>query len=106
VSSLATQIFPCYDCVVLEHILGAVMKLELETKRVVVLPDGRVDPQNAALYCGLTPKTLAIKRSNGTGPKYVNVGRIFYFLSDLDAWLAENRVGSTAQNRLKAAAGQ
>ena len=82
------------------------MQVELETKRVVVLPDGRVDPQNAALYCGLTPKTLAIKRSNGTGPKYVKVGRVFYFLSDLDAWLAENRIGSTAQNRLKAAANQ
>ena len=80
------------------------MQLELETKRVVVLPDGRVDPENAALYFGLTAKTLAIKRSNGTGPKYVKVGRVFYFLSDLDAWLAENRVGSTAQTRLKTAA--
>jgi hypothetical protein len=82
------------------------MEATVETKHVVALPDGRVDPENAALYCGLTPKTLAIKRSNGTGPKYVKVGRVFYFLSDLDAWLAENRVGSTAQNRLKTAADQ
>jgi hypothetical protein len=82
------------------------MKLELDTKRVEVLPDGRVDPPNAALYCGLKEKTMAIKRSNGTGPKFVKIGRVFYYLTDLDAWLAENRVGSTAQNRLKTAADQ
>jgi len=80
------------------------MHLELDFNRVVALPDGRVDAQNAAKYCGLAAKTMAIKRSNGTGPRYVKVGRVFYYLSDLDAWLAENRVASTAQRQAKASA--
>jgi hypothetical protein len=45
----------------------------------------------------LSVKTLAMKRCNGTGPKFVKLGRIFYFREDLDAWLQRGRVVSTAQ---------
>ena len=38
-----------------------------------------------------------MKRCNGTGPKFVKLGRIFYFREDLDAWLQRCRVVSTAQ---------
>ena len=65
---------------------------------VVVLPDGRMDTANAAKYLGLSKKTLAMMRCNGTGPKYIKRGRIFYFKEDLDKWI--NRAGkrsSTAQ---------
>lgn len=73
---------------------------------VQVLPDGRMDAKNAARYCGLSEKTMAMKRCTGTGPKYVKPGRIFYYRTDLDAWLSADRVGSTAQQKLASAAGQ
>ena len=69
----------------------------VQTADVLVLPDGRMDPKNASTYCGLSVKTLAMKRCNGTGPKFVKLGRIFYFREDLDAWLQRGRVVSTAQ---------
>ena len=64
---------------------------------VTVLPDGRMDPKSASAYCGLSVKTLAMKRCNGTGPRFVKLGRIFYFRDDLDAWLRQGRFISTAQ---------
>jgi len=69
----------------------------VQTTQVVVLPDGRMDPKNASTYCGLSVKTLAMKRCDGTGPRFVKLGRIFYFQEDLDAWLQRDRVVSTAQ---------
>ena len=75
----------------------------VQTAGVVVLPDGRMDPQNAANYTGFSVKTLAMKRCNGTGPKFVKLGRIFYFREDLDTWLRRGRVVSTAQAQQLAA---
>ncbi|NMQ20810.1 DNA-binding protein [Candidatus Competibacter phosphatis] len=66
---------------------------------VVMLPDGRMDAKNAATYCGLSVKTLAMKRCDGNGPKFVKLGRVFYFRDDLDEWLRGNRATSTAQVR-------
>jgi hypothetical protein len=56
-----------------------------------------MDAKNAASYVGLSPKTLAMMRCEGTGPKFTKRGRIFYYLEDLDEWLKAGRVGSTAQ---------
>ena len=69
-------------------------------------PDGRLDPNNAALYTGKSVKTLAIYRCRGVGPKFRKVGgRVFYHRDDLDEWLTSfETVSSTAQARLKAAA--
>lgn len=58
---------------------------------IFVYPDGRVDAKNAAIYLGLSEKTLAMKRCEGTGPKFIKMGRIFYFIRDLDAWIEEHR---------------
>lgn len=67
-----------------------------------IFPDGRVDTDNAAIYLGLSLKTLAMKRCQGTGPKFVKRGRIFYFKDDLDIWLMENgKFQSTAQSSKK-----
>jgi hypothetical protein len=66
-------------------------------KEVVMYPDGRLDTKNTAAYTGLSAKTLAMMRCNGKGPKFVKRGRIFYYREDLDAWLMEGRVQSTAQ---------
>ena len=70
---------------------------DTETLRVLILPDGRMDTRNAARYLGFSEKTLAMMRSAGTGPAYVKRGRIFYYRVDLDQWLLEGRVFSTAQ---------
>ena len=65
---------------------------------VTLLPDGRMDAKNAATYCGLSVKTLAMKRCDGSGPKFIKLGRVFYFREDLDHWLGMARVSSTAQS--------
>jgi hypothetical protein len=68
-----------------------------KTAVVMVYPDGRMDTRNASSYTGFAEKTLAMMRCNGTGPKFVKLGRVFYFREDLDAWLQRGRVFSTAQ---------
>ncbi len=67
---------------------------------VVSFPDGRMDTTNAARYLGRSPKTLAMMRCEGTGPKYIKRGRIFYFREDLDQWLLQKgKRTSTAQTQ-------
>jgi hypothetical protein len=62
-----------------------------------IYPDGRMNPQAAALYVGLPVKTLAKKRCNGTAPRFVKRGRIFYYRDDLDEWLRAGRASSTGE---------
>ena len=72
--------------------------MEVTKESVVILPDGRMDVKNAALYLGLSDKTLAMKRCDGTGSKYVKLGgKVFYFKSDLDDWIASGAKVSTQQ---------
>lgn len=73
----------------------------LNVPKITMYPDGRLDTKNASMYLGLSIKTLAMKRNDGTGPKYIKRGRIFYFIKDLDAWLASGEATSTAQRFLK-----
>ncbi len=62
---------------------------QIERVRVRVLPNGRMDSANAAKYVGRKPKTLAMWRLQGIGPLWTKCGgRIFYFKSDLDAFLS------------------
>ena len=68
-------------------------------KNIKVLLDGRMDTESAAAYLGLAIKTLAMRRCDGTGPKFVKRGRVFYYRDDLDEWLRAGRVGSTAEAR-------
>lgn len=73
---------------------------KIEMVSVKMFPDGRMDTRNAALYLGLEEKTLAMKRSDGTGPQFIKRGRVFYFKEDLEAWINEcKRAKSTAQLR-------
>jgi len=70
---------------------------------VVILPDGRMDTENAATYLGVAPKTLAMWRCQGIGPRFIKRGRVFYFKEDLDTWIMQaTRVTSTAQAKLRA----
>ena len=67
----------------------------------ILLPDGRMNTASAAAFLGLSVSTLATMRSKGTGPRFIRMGRIFYYRSDLEDWVQANpRVKSTAQARL------
>jgi len=62
--------------------------IEIEPVRVRVLPNGKVDSNNAAKYVGRAPKTLAMWRMQGIGPAWTkNGGRVFYNLEALDAFM-------------------
>ena len=45
-------------------------EVEVEPIRVRVLPDGRMDSNNAAKYLNRAPKTLAMWRMQGIGPEW------------------------------------
>ncbi len=51
--------------------------------RIRVLPDGRVSRRDAAMILGRTPKTLAIWKMRGWGPRPIMVGgRVFHDLNE------------------------
>jgi hypothetical protein len=57
--------------------------------RVRVLPNGNMDPPNAAKYIHRRPHTLAQWRCEDRGPPFVRVnGRIFYPKAGLDKFMA------------------
>ena len=75
---------------------------EIKPIEVVTYPDGRMNTRNTSKYTGLSDKTLAMMRCNGTGPKFIKRGRIFYFQSDIDDWMnANGRMNSTAQGKTR-----
>jgi hypothetical protein len=60
----------------------------VERVRVRVLPDGRMSRDDAALYLGHKPKTLAQWALKGRGPRHIKVGgRCFYYRVDLDSFI-------------------
>ncbi|SHJ67436.1 hypothetical protein SAMN02745165_02912 [Malonomonas rubra DSM 5091] len=75
------------------------MNAEVMVEKVMMFPDGRLDTRNASVYLGLSEKTLAMKRCDGTGPRYIKRGRVFYYKKDLDEWLESGKANSTAQAR-------
>jgi hypothetical protein len=77
----------------------------LKPVEIEVLPNGRLNVKNAAKYLDLSKKTLAMKRSQGIGPKFhKNGGVVSYYVNELEEWLHQGKaVISTAQaRRLKA----
>ncbi len=60
----------------------------IERVRVRVLPDGRMDRENAAKYLGKKVKTLAMWAWSGTGPPFKMIGgRAYYYLHDMEAYV-------------------
>jgi hypothetical protein len=60
----------------------------MESVRCRVLPDGRMDRENAAAYLGVKPKTLSMWALLGKGPRFVKVGgRVFYYRPELDLFI-------------------
>lgn len=77
-------------------------KNKLKVKPRITFPDGRLTVKDAAIYLGFKDKTLAMMRSNGTGPKFIKRGRIFYYEEDLKEWLKGEGVSiSVAQENFK-----
>ncbi len=74
-----------------EIVAGRPVELEtvpVEPVRVRVLPDGRMDSNNAAKYLDRAPKTLAMWRMQGVGPEWAKCGgRVFYYKNRLDAFI-------------------
>jgi hypothetical protein len=63
--------------------------------KINVLPDGRVDRNNAAKYLGKSPQTLAIWGVMGKGPSPHSVGgRGYYYLSEVEAYVAAEVAGT------------
>ncbi len=61
----------------------------IEQVRVRVLPDGRMNRENAARYLGVAVQTLAAWAVHGKGPRPKKVGgRNFYYRTDLDAFIS------------------
>lgn len=73
------------------------MKKDEMPHNIHVFPDGRINTLNASKYLGLSTKTLAMLRCKGTGPRFVKLGRVFYFLTDLDEWINKGAALTTAQ---------
>ncbi len=62
--------------------------VNVEPVRVRILPDGRMDRENAARYLGRKSKTLAMWKLEGKGPPAHKAGgRVFYLRKELDAFL-------------------
>lgn len=63
----------------------------LEPVKIRVLPDGRVSREDAAIFLGVKPRTLAQWAWAGTGPrprKLPGCNLVFYRLDDLRAFVA------------------
>lgn len=73
----------------------------MQTIDVPVLPDGRMNRRNAAKYLGCEPGTLANWAVQGSGPRFIKRGRVWYFKRDLDQWLESGSATSTASARLR-----
>ncbi|WP_370645824.1 helix-turn-helix transcriptional regulator [Corynebacterium sp. ACRQP] len=67
------------------------MSKDVKTLRVVdvdAVPVYAVNTEDAASFVGLSVKTLANMRSDGTGPKYLKVGsKVLYRVRDLENWI-------------------
>lgn len=64
----------------------------MDTVKIVVRPDGRLDRKSAAAYIGISPKTLANMQTRGLGPRSTLVGgRRYYKLDDVIGYVTGER---------------
>ena len=55
--------------------------------------------EQAAEYCGVSPRTLEKHRSRGGGPVFVKLGGLVrYKVEDLEAWIAGSKAGALHQH--------
>lgn len=74
------------------HPLSFVWSYSLNTVNITPSPDGRLSTADASRYLSFAPRTLSNWRLRGVGPRSVKIaGRVFYYLSDLDAFIASGQ---------------
>lgn len=57
-----------------------------------------LSPKIAAQFLIMTENRLAKYRLTGDGPTFIKLGRrIYYRVSDIEAWIEKNRYSSTSQ---------
>ncbi len=62
--------------------------MNVTTAGVNTTPDLRLKRSDAAVYLGISEKTLANYKIRGKGPRCIKVaGRCFYYLADLEAFV-------------------
>lgn len=77
-------------------------ELQPAVASVRIFPDGRMSALDAAAYCGISYKSMALQRCQGSGPPFIRLGKsVFYRKDDLDAWMESCRVTSTAQYKAR-----
>ena len=60
-------------------------------------------PDETAEVLRTSPRTLERRRLDGTGPKFAKLGgRVLYRPEDVDAWVSECTVSSTAEAEVTA----
>lgn len=60
----------------------------MEIMKVKITPDGRLTRHDAAVFLGLSPKTLANRNARGLPPHSFRVaGRRFYWLKELQEFV-------------------
>jgi hypothetical protein len=64
-----------------------VIHMAVSEREALTLPDGRMDTTTAAAYLGVTRATLNFWRWEGSGPRFIKPGRVYYYKKDLDEWL-------------------
>jgi predicted DNA-binding transcriptional regulator AlpA len=79
------------------------MKLSATTEPNKAFNDIAMTPAQVAKYTGLSVRTLANKRSNGSGPPFCKLGKILYWKSDVDRWVDAHRAQSCTQARAQQA---
>ncbi len=63
------------------------------------LPTRKLSVQEAARFLGLSVSTLNKMRLNGTGSRYLKLGRrVLYDIRDLQEWAAERTRSHTSQD--------
>lgn len=70
-----------------------------DTKAPVQIGSALLTVKEAATYTRLSKSHLDKLRVSGGGPKFLRFGKrkILYAVSDLDAWAASRRYGSTSE---------
>ena len=67
-----------------------------------VIPPRYLCTREAAMFLGLSPRTLEKHRTYGTGPVYRKLGgRVVYALADLQQWADSGTVSSTSDPNSK-----
>jgi predicted DNA-binding transcriptional regulator AlpA len=65
--------------------------------------DQLLTPNQASAYIGLAVATLQRQRTEGTGPRFIKLGkrRVAYRTADLQAWIEGRVAASTADARVR-----